>query len=160
LKFRLKTTGKGVEKGNQGLKVFLESEGKREETQCDIVLVAVGRRAYSAGLGLKEAGIEMDERGRVKVDAHYATNVADVFAIGDLIAGPMLAHKAEEEGISAVERIAGIAGHVNYDAIPNVVYTWPELASVGLTEEDAERRGLKIKKGSFPFIASSRARCM
>jgi len=160
MQFRLKTTAKGVEKTKSGLEVTLESEGKTGKETCDVVLVAVGRRPYSEGLGLKEAGVETDERGRVKVDAHYRTNVPGIYAIGDLIAGPMLAHKAEEEGVAAVERMAGVAGHVNYDAIPSVVYTWPELAGVGITEDEAERRQLQIRKGSFPFTANARARCL
>src|SRR5262249_55735315 len=111
---------------------------------CDVLLVAVGRRPYTDGLGLAEAGVRCDARGRVEVDAHYATSVEGVYAIGDVIAGPMLAHKAEEEGIACVERMAGVAGHVRYDCIPSVVYTWPEFASVGLSEEDARTQGRDV----------------
>jgi len=127
---------------------------------ADVVLVAVGRRPYTDGLGAREAGVQLDARGRVLVDAHYETNVRGIHAIGDVIAGPMLAHKAEEEGIACVERIAGVAGHVNYAAIPNVVYTWPELASVGLSEEEAKAQGLAVKVGTFPFLANGRAKAM
>jgi dihydrolipoamide dehydrogenase len=124
------------------------------------MLVAVGRRPYTEGLGLETVNIKADERGRIVVDEHYTTNVPSIYAIGDVIAGPMLAHKAMDEGVAAVEQMAGIAGHVNYDAIPNVVYTAPELASVGMTEDDAVKRGHEIRKGSFPFLVNARARCM
>ncbi len=129
------------------------------EIECDVLLVAVGRRPYSEGLGAREAGVAFDERGRITVDAEYRTNVAGIWAIGDVIPGPMLAHKAEEEGIAAVERMAGIAGHVAYECVPNIVYTWPELASVGLTEDEARERG-EIAVGKFPFLANGRARTM
>ena len=135
-----------------------EGGAEREET-CDVLLVAVGRRPYTEGLGAAEAGVQL-EKGRVRVDEHYATSVPGIFAIGDVIAGPMLAHKAEEEGIAAVERMAGLPGHVAYDCIPNVVYTWPELAGVGLSEEDAAARGLEVAIGSFPFLANGRAKAM
>uniref|UniRef100_A0A832I1A2 Dihydrolipoyl dehydrogenase n=1 Tax=Eiseniibacteriota bacterium TaxID=2212470 RepID=A0A832I1A2_UNCEI len=130
------------------------------EERCDVLLVAVGRRPYTEGLGAREAGVALDERGRVVVDAHYRTSVPGIFAIGDVIAGPMLAHKAEEEGVACVERMAGIAGHVNYDCVPNVVYTWPELACVGLTAEQAAERGHRVAVGTFPFMANGRARAM
>jgi dihydrolipoamide dehydrogenase len=127
---------------------------------ADVVLVAVGRRPFTDGLGARELGVRFDARGRIEVDPHFQTSVPGVFAIGDVIAGPMLAHKAEEEGVACVERMAGVAGHVNYDTIPNVVYTWPELAGVGLTEEAARERGLAVKVGSFPFLANGRAKAM
>jgi dihydrolipoamide dehydrogenase len=127
---------------------------------ADVLLVAVGRRPYTDGLGARELGVTFDERGRVEVDAHYQTHVPGVYAIGDVIAGPMLAHKAEEEGVACVERMAGVAGHVNYDTIPNVVYTWPELAGVGITEEQARERGIAIRVGTFPFLANGRAKAM
>ena len=126
----------------------------------DVLLVAVGRRPYTEGLGARELGIAFDARGRIVVDERYETNVKGVFAIGDVIAGPMLAHKAEEEGVACVERMAGIAGHVNMDCIPNVVYTWPELASVGWSEEDARLQGREVKVGAFPFLANGRAKAM
>ena len=133
--------------------------GERED-ECDVLLVAVGRRAFTEGLGAAEAGVELDERGRIVVDAHFQTNVPGIFAIGDVIEGPMLAHKAEEEGIAAVELMMGQAGHVAYDCIPNVVYTWPELAGVGLTEEQAREQGIAVNIGVFPFLANGRARAM
>jgi dihydrolipoamide dehydrogenase len=134
-------------------------DGEREES-CDVLLVAVGRRAFTDGLGAGEAGVELDERGRIVVDERYATRVDGIFAIGDVIRGPMLAHKAEEEGIAAVECMAGQAGHVAYECIPNIIYTWPELASVGLSEEDAKAQGLQVAVGVFPFLANARARAM
>jgi dihydrolipoamide dehydrogenase len=136
----------------------VEGEASREE-ECDVLLVAVGRRPYTDGLGARELGVRMDERGRILVDEEFRTSVPGVFAIGDVIPGPMLAHKAEEEGIAAVERMAGLPGHVAYECIPNVVYTWPELASVGLTEEQARERG-PVAVGTFPFLANGRARAM
>jgi dihydrolipoamide dehydrogenase len=135
--------------------------GQKSETfDCDVVLVSAGRRPFTAGLGLEDAGIKKDPQGRVIINAHYETSVAGVYAIGDIVTGPMLAHKAEEEGIAAVEIIAGQAGHVNYNAIPNVIYTWPELATVGLTEEQCKEKGLQIKIGTFPFMANGRAKAM
>jgi dihydrolipoamide dehydrogenase len=134
--------------------------GEASVETCDVLLVAVGRRANTDGLGAAEAGLRLDARGRIEVDEHWQTAVPGIFAIGDVIAGPMLAHKAEEEGIACVERMAGTAGHVNYGAIPNVVYTWPEFASVGLSVEDAKRRGREVKTGSFPFLANGRAKAM
>ena len=135
------------------------SEGTREGT-CDVLLVAIGRRAFTEGLGAREAGVELDERGRVVVDDQYATRVSGIFAIGDVIRGPMLAHKAEEEGIAAVECMAGQAGHVAYDCVPSIIYTWPELASVGLSEQDAKAQGREVAVGVFPFLANGRARAM
>jgi dihydrolipoamide dehydrogenase len=127
---------------------------------ADVVLVAIGRRPYTEGLGLATAGVLADERGRVKVDAHYRTNVEGIYAIGDVIAGPMLAHKAEDEGVAVAEILAGQAGHVNYGVIPSVVYTHPEIASVGRSEEDLKAAGIAYKAGKFPFSANGRARAM
>ena len=134
--------------------------GRAETLAADIVLLAIGRRPYTEGLGLEAVGVALDERGRMKTDAHFATNVPSIYAIGDVIAGPMLAHKAEDEGIAAAEIMAGQAGHVNYDAIPGVVYTWPEAASVGQTEEQLKADGVAYKVGKFPFTANGRARAM
>jgi dihydrolipoamide dehydrogenase len=134
--------------------------GEPATEAADVLLVAVGRRPYSDGLGARELGVRFDARGRIEVDAHFQTSVPGVYAIGDVIAGPMLAHKAEEEGIACVERMAGQAGHVNPDTIPGVVYTWPELAWVGLTEDDARARGREVRTGVFPFSANGRARAM
>lgn len=158
IEFRLETTVEAAKTSDGGVAVTLSGKGA-EEDRADLVLVAVGRRAFTGSLGAKEAGIETDERGRIRVEGHYATSLGGVFAVGDVIAGPMLAHKAEEEGVAAVERMAGVAGHVNYDAIPSVVYTHPELASVGLSEEAAKKDGRKIRTGKFPFKANARARC-
>ncbi len=158
--FRLETSASAVTPSERGVRVTLHSKGTVSEEIAAVVLVAVGRRPYTAGLGAREIGIAFDGGGRIVVNERYETNVAGVFAIGDVIAGPMLAHKAEEEGIAAVERMAGVAGHVNYGAIPNVVYTSPELASVGLSEQEAVASGSEVKTGSFPFMANARARCM
>jgi dihydrolipoamide dehydrogenase len=160
LTFRLRTTARAAVVDDGQVRVTLESEGKTSEEKCDVVLVAVGRRPFSDRLGAREIGVQFDERGRIEVGEHFATNVPGVYAIGDVIAGPMLAHKASEEGIAVVEAMAGQAGHVNYNAIPNVVYTWPELASVGITEEQAREQGIQFRVGSFPFMANGRARCM
>ena len=124
------------------------------------MLVAIGRRPYTEGLGLEEAGVALDERGRVTVDDHFRTNVAGIYAIGDVIAGPMLAHKAEDEGVAVAEIVAGQAGHVNYGVIPSVVYTTPEIASVGKTEEELKAAGVEYRAGKFPFSANARARAM
>jgi len=158
LKIKLQTTVERAEVNKRRVSVALAGKSAGTE-ECDVVLVAVGRRAYTGSLGLKDAGIETDERGRIRVQGYYETNVTGIYAIGDVIAGPMLAHKAEEEGVAAVERMAGVAGHVNYAAIPAVVYTHPELASVGLSEEAAKAAGRAVKVGKFPFKANARARC-
>lgn len=134
------------------------SGGKEKEENYDIVLVATGRRPYTDGLGLEQLGIQTDKLGRVEVDEHFKTAVPSIYAIGDCIDGPMLAHKAEEEGIACIETIAGFAGHVNYDAIPGVIYTYPEVAAVGKTEEELKEAGIAFVKGTFPFSANSRAR--
>lgn len=158
--FKLSAKVTGVEKGKKGATVTFEpvKGGAAETIEADVVLVATGRRPYTDGLGLAEAGVEVDERGRVKTDAHLKTNVPGIYAIGDVIAGPMLAHKAEEEGVAVAELIAGQAGHVNYDVIPSVVYTSPEVASVGKTEEQLKAEGIAYKAGKFPFSANGRAR--
>ncbi len=136
-------------------------DGESQAIECDKVLVSVGRTPFTEGLGLEKAGVELDERNRVKVDAHYATTAPGISAIGDVIQGPMLAHKAEDEGMAWAELLAGKPGHVNYDAIPSVVYTWPEAASVGLTEQQArEKHGEEVKIGKFPFLANGRAKAM
>jgi dihydrolipoamide dehydrogenase len=147
----------------QGGQVIVNANagGKDVLFQGDKVLVAVGRRPYTAGLGLKEVGVTVEERtGRVPVDEDFRTNVAGIYAIGDLIDGPMLAHKAEEDGIAFAERLAGHKTHVNYDTVPSVVYTWPEVASVGPTEEQLKASGRSYRVGRFPFSANARARCM
>src|SRR5215469_13768765 len=150
------TSCPGACKGNDGVTLSIEPAkgGAAEELKADVVLLSIGRRAYTEGVG---AGIELDERGRVKTDAHYATNVPGIYAIGDAIAGPMLAHKAEDEGVALAEILAGQAGHVNYDVIPGVVYTAPEVASVGKTEEDLKGADAAYSVGKFPFTANGRA---
>ncbi|WP_339762941.1 dihydrolipoyl dehydrogenase [uncultured Hoeflea sp.] len=152
----------GVEKGGKGAKVSFEpvKGGDSETIDADIVLIATGRKPFTEGLGLEDAGVVLDERGRVRTDHHYQTNVPGVYAIGDVIVGPMLAHKAEDEGVALAEIMAGQAGHVNYDVIPGVVYTQPEVASVGKTEEELKAEGIKYKSGKFPFSANGRARAM
>ena len=160
--FRLGSKVTGVAKAKKGATVTFEpvKGGAAETIQADVVLIATGRRPFTDGLGLAEAGVALDERGRVKVDAHLQTNVPGIYAIGDVIAGPMLAHKAEDEGVAVAEIIAGQAGHVNYDVIPSVVYTSPEVASVGKTEEELKAAGVAYKVGKFPFTANGRARAM
>ncbi|WP_315926255.1 dihydrolipoyl dehydrogenase [Mesorhizobium sp. SP-1A] len=160
--FKLGAKVTGVKKAKKGVSVTFEpvKGGAAETVEADVVLVATGRRAYADQLGLKEAGVETDERGRVKTDAHLRTNVPGIWAIGDVVAGPMLAHKAEDEGVAVAETIAGQAGHVNYDVIPSVVYTSPEVASVGKTEEELKKAGIDYKVGKFPFTANGRARAM
>jgi dihydrolipoamide dehydrogenase len=132
--------------------------GDKEELVGDAVLVAIGRKPYIEGLGLDVAGVALDEKGRIKTDHHFQTNVPGIYAIGDVIAGPMLAHKAEEEGMALAEILAGQAGHVNYETVPNIVYTWPELASVGKTEDELKAAGVAYKVGKFPFLANSRGK--
>lgn len=162
IKTKLKTKVMGAAKSKQGVTLTLEpaAGGATEELMADVVLVAIGRRPYVAGLGLDNAGVALDERGRIKVDSHYATNVPGIYALGDVIAGPMLAHKAEEEGVALAEMLAGQKPHLNYGAIPGVVYTWPEVASVGETEDQLKARGVAYKVGKFPFTANGRARAM
>nr|WP_297489939.1 dihydrolipoyl dehydrogenase [Acidocella sp.] len=155
-----KVTGATVEGDKVNVTIEPAKGGDAETIAADIVLLAIGRNAYTAGLNLEAAGVETDERGRVKTDAHYATNMPGIYAIGDVIAGPMLAHKAEEEGVALAEILAGQHGHVNYGAIPSVVYTWPEVAAVGQTEEELKAAGLAYKVGKFPFMANGRARAM
>jgi dihydrolipoamide dehydrogenase len=160
LAFRLGTQVVSAEVAEDGVHVTLDAAGQRADETFDIVLVAVGRRPYTENLGLEDIGVTLDERRRIPVNERFETNVPNVFAIGDVIPGAMLAHKAEEEGIAAVENMAGLPGHVSYDAIPSIVYTSPELAGVGMTEEEATRRGLEVQIGTFPFLANGRARCM
>ena len=126
--------------------------------ELDVVLLSIGRKPYTTGLGLEKAGVKTDAKGRIVTDEEFKTNVAGIRAIGDVISGPMLAHKAEEEGIAAVEYIASGHGHVNYNAIPSVIYTWPEVAWVGKTEEEVKKSNVKYKVGTFPFLANSRAK--
>ena len=157
-KLGTKVTGAKSTKTKVALTVEPAAGGDAETIDCDIVLVSIGRVPFTANLGLEDVGVEMDGRGVIQVDGNFKTNVDGIYAIGDVIPGAMLAHKAEEEGIACVERLAGQATHINYDAIPSVVYTWPEAASVGKTEEQLKDAGIDYNKGSFPFMANSRAR--
>ncbi len=157
MKFHLETKVGSVKVSN-GRAVATATKGGEELTfEADRVLVSVGRRAFAEGVGADKIGVALDERGRIKVDEMFRTNVPGVYAIGDVIAGPMLAHKAEEEGIACVELIAGKAGHVNYDVIPGIIYTNPELAGVGISEDFAKEKGLRVRVGKFPFRANGRA---
>jgi dihydrolipoamide dehydrogenase len=160
LGFKLGHKVTGIGKVGSPLEVSIEpaAGGKAETVETDVVLVAIGRAPYTQGLGLPEAGVTLDNRGRVIVDEHFQTNVPGVYAIGDVIAGPMLAHKAEDEGVAVAEILAGQAGHVNYDVIPNVIYTFPEVASVGKSEEELKEAGIAFRTGKFPFTANGRAK--
>jgi dihydrolipoamide dehydrogenase len=160
--FKLGAKVTGVVKDGKGAKVTFEpvKGGDAQTLDADVVLIATGRKPYTDGLGLAEAGVVMDQRGRVEIDNHFQTSVAGVYAIGDVVRGPMLAHKAEDEGVAVAEILAGQAGHVNYDVIPGVVYTQPEVASVGKTEEELKAAGVAYKVGKFPFTANGRARAM
>jgi dihydrolipoamide dehydrogenase len=157
-KLASKVTGAKTSKSGVTLSVEPAAGGTTEEVKSDVVLVAIGRVAYTEGLGAKEAGIALDERGRVMVDDHFTTNVKGIYAIGDVIRGPMLAHKAEDEGIALAELLAGQAGHVNYDVIPGVVYTTPEVASVGKTEDELKSSNVNYRSGKFLFLANGRAK--
>jgi dihydrolipoamide dehydrogenase len=159
-KFMMKTKVVGGKGSAQGCKVEVEPAegGARQTLDCDIILVSTGRRAYTGGLQLEKAGLIADKYGKVETDSHLRTKIPNIWAIGDVIKGAMLAHKAEEEGIAVVENILGEAGHVNYDCIPGVIYTHPEIASVGKTEEELKAAGTAFSKGVFPFMANSRAR--
>src|ERR1700745_688512 len=157
--FHLETKVSGVKVDNGRATVTATKDGQEVKFDADKVLVSVGRRPFSEGLGAEKAGIEIDEKKRIKVDNHFRTNVEGIYAIGDVITGPMLAHKAEDEGIAAIEIIAGKAGHVNYDAIAGIIYTNPELAGVGLTEDQAKEKAIDYRVGKFPFRANSRALC-
>ena len=160
LKFRLGAKVTAAVPTETGIALTVEPAkgGAAETLEADVVLLAIGRRPFIEGLGLEAAGVALDERHRIRTDAHFATNVPGIYAIGDAIAGPMLAHKAEDEGVALAERLAGQAGHVNYDVIPSVVYTWPEVAAVGQTEEELKAAGIAYKVGKFPFLANGRAR--
>lgn len=158
--FMLETRVTGLKKeGAAPVLLGEDKDGSPIELSCDKILVAVGRRPFTEGSGITELGLEMDQR-RIRVNEHYQTSVPGVWAIGDIIHGPMLAHKAEDEGIAAAECIAGKSGHVNYDAVPNVIYTWPEAAAVGPTEEELKALGRPYKSGMFPFAANGRALAM
>lgn len=160
LKLGKKVTG--AESAGKGLKVTIEpaAGGDAETLEADVMLVAIGRIPYTEGLGLEDAGVKLDDRGRVAIDDHFATNVEGIYAIGDVVVGPMLAHKAEDEGVALAEILAGKAGHVNYDVIPSVVYTMPEVAVVGKSEDDLKDAGIEYNVGKFALTANGRARAM
>jgi len=161
MKFKLSTKVNSAELlPSGGAKLTLEArkDGAMEEMEADIVLVSTGRAPFTEGLGLENVGVKVNGRGQVEVDDHFATNVPGIYAIGDVVRGAMLAHKAEEEGIAIIEQLAGLGGHVNYECIPGVIYTHPEVATVGKTEEELKEAGIEYKVGKFPFMANSRAR--
>ena len=160
MKFSFGASAQAAAVEGERVRVTVAHGGEAREEECDVLLVAVGRRPFTEGLGARELGVRMDERGRILVDETWRTSVPGIWAIGDVIPGPMLAHKAEEEGSAAVERMVGRAGHVAYECVPSVVYTWPEFASVGLSEDEATERGIEVAVGVFPFLANGRARAM
>ncbi len=158
--FHLDTRVTGVEKKDGQVVVTAQKDGQAFKLKGDVLLVAIGRRPYAEGLGLGEVGVERDSQGRIQVGADFRTSVPSVYAIGDVIAGPMLAHKASEEGIAVAEKLAGKVSHITYEAIPWIVYTWPEIAWVGLGEEELKEQGRKYRTGSYPFMANPRAKTM
>lgn len=162
MKFMLSTKVKSVVKNGKSAKIIVEPATGGQETilEADVVLVSIGRKPYTAGLALDKIGVQLDEKGRVKIKSNFQTNISNIYAIGDVVVGPMLAHKAEEEGVACAEIIAGQHGHVNYHTIPGVVYTDPEVASVGYTEEQVKELGIEYLVGKFPFQANSRARAV
>lgn len=160
LKFLMETGAKDVEIKKNKAYLTVETNGENSVIACDKILVAVGRRPFTKGLGLENIGLKTDQRGFIHINENYESSIPGIYAIGDVVPGLMLAHKAEEEGVATVEKMAGEAGHMNYDAIPGVVYTHPELASVGLSEEQAKDKGMEYKVGKFPFAANGRAQCM
>ena len=162
LTFKLGTKVTGAKKAKAGVTLTVEpaAGGEAEQLKAEVVLVSVGRRPNTDGLGLENIGVKPDNRGFLEVDDHFRTSSPNVYAIGDVIRGPMLAHKAEEEGVACAEYLAGQSPHVNYDVIPGVVYTWPEVASVGKSEDDLKEDGVKYRVGKFPFTANSRARAV
>ena len=161
IKFNMQNKVEAIQNNKTGAVVStVDKDGKKNNFDCDVVLISVGRKANTNGLNLEAAGVELDERKRVKTDNTFKTNVNNIYAIGDVISGPMLAHKAEDEGIAVAENIAGQSGHVNYDTIPGVVYTTPEVASIGKTEEQLKELNTKYKIGKFSFMANSRAKAI
>merc|ERR1711997_844109 len=161
LKFKLNTKVTGAQKNGDKITVSVEGvkDGKTEDLEADVLLVCVGRRPYTHNLGLEKLGIELDNRGRIPVNSRFQSVLPNVYAIGDCIAGPMLAHKAEDEGIICVEGICGGAVHIDYNCVPSVIYTHPEVAWVGKNEEQLKKEGVEYKVGSFPLAANSRAKC-
>jgi len=161
MKFNMQNKVEKIQKNNSGVVVStIDKDGNKNNFECDVVLISVGRKPNTEGLNLKNAGVSLDEKNRIKTDKEFKTNVENIYAIGDVIDGPMLAHKAEDEGIAVAENIAGQSGHVNYDTIPGVVYTSPEVASIGKTEEQLKELNKSYKVGKFSFIANSRAKAI
>jgi len=161
IKFELKTKVEKITKSKNGVIIeTFSKEGKKNKFEADVVLISVGRRPHTKNLNLEKIGVELDKRGSIKVNKNFQTNIKNIYAIGDVIEGPMLAHKAEEEGIAVAELISNQSGHVNYDTIPSVIYTSPEVASIGKTEEQLKEKGIKYKIGKFPFLANSRAKAI
>lgn len=162
IEFKLSSKVTGAKTSKKGVDLTVEpaAGGKAETLSAEVVLMAIGRKAFTDGLGLDAVGVARDDRGRIKVDEYFETNVEGIFAIGDVIAGPMLAHKAEDEGVILAEILSGQSGHIDYNMIPGVVYTWPEIANVGKTEEQLKEAGIEYKAGKFPFMANGRARAM
>jgi dihydrolipoamide dehydrogenase len=160
MSFKLSSKVTAIDSSGSRLKATVEpaAGGPAQEIEADAALIAIGRVPYTKGLGLDAVGVARDRNGRIGVDRHYATNIPGIYAIGDVIAGPMLAHKAEDEGVAVAEIIAGKAGHVNYDVIPNVIYTFPEVATVGKSEEELKAAGIAYASGKFPFTANGRAK--
>ena len=161
INFHLKHKVEKVKRVNSGAIISTsDKEGNKKDFECDIVLISVGRKPNTSGLNLEKIGIELDEKKRIRTNKSFQTNVNNIYAIGDVISGPMLAHKAEDEGIAVAENIAGQSGHVNYDTIPGVVYTSPEVATIGKTEEQLNEQNIKFKVGKFSFMANSRAKAI
>ena len=157
----MQTKVEGIKKNAKGATVLTsDKDGKKINFECNVVLISIGRKANTSNLNLNNIGVELDEKKRIKVDKNFQTNISNIYAIGDVIEGPMLAHKAEDEGIAVAENIAGQSGHVNYDIIPGVVYTSPEVASVGKTEEQLKEANIQYKIGKFSFMANSRAKAI
>ena len=161
MKFNMQNKVETIQKNNSGAVVStIDKDGNKNNFECDVVLISVGRKPNTEGLNLKNAGVSLDEKNRIKTDKKFKTNVENIYAIGDVIVGPMLAHKAEDEGIAVAENIVGQSGHVNYDTIPGVVYTSPEVASIGKTEEQLKELNKSYKVGKFSFMANSRAKAI
>jgi dihydrolipoamide dehydrogenase len=161
IKFNMQNKVEKIKKNKSGVTVStVDKEGNKNNLDCDVVLISVGRKANTEGLNLETVGVELDNRKRIKTDKSFKTNLENIYAIGDVISGPMLAHKAEDEGIAVAENIAGQSGHVNYDTIPGVVYTTPEVAAIGKTEEQLKDSKMKYKVGKFSFMANSRAKAI
>jgi Pyruvate/2-oxoglutarate dehydrogenase complex, dihydrolipoamide dehydrogenase (E3) component, and related enzymes len=161
IKFHLNRKVTSIKKTNSGVQISTsDKSGDNKDFNCDVVLISIGRKPFTSNLNLISAGVKSDEKGRIKINKKFQTTTKNIYAIGDVIDGPMLAHKAEEEGIAVAEIVAGQSGHVNYDLIPGVIYTSPEVASIGLTEEQLKEKNKSYKIGKFPFMANSRAKAI